>query len=48
MVVTCGIPVLKGSELLQTPFCSIWTVPEAEPDATVATTWVSLQLTTVP
>jgi hypothetical protein len=41
-----GVLELKGTELLQTPFCRICAYPEAEPGATVAITCASLQLTT--
>ena len=48
MLAICGKLIAKGTELLQTPFCRICAVPEAEPGATVATTWPSLQLVTTP
>src|SRR5207247_8958623 len=48
ILVIRGLLIVKGMELLQTPFCRIWALPELEPDATVAITCPSLQLTTCP
>src|SRR6266568_3055804 len=48
ILVIRGLLIVKGMELLQTPFCRICALPELEPDATVATTCPSLQLTTSP
>ncbi len=39
---------LNGTALLQTPFCRTWALPEVDPPATRATTWVSLQNCTSP
>src|SRR5207302_4498919 len=44
----CGTPVLKESVLLHTPFWRICAFPDNDPGATVATTWLSFQLTTEP
>ena len=37
----------NGTELLITPFCRTSAFPDIAPMATIATTWVSLQLCTV-
>src|SRR5437667_9679186 len=48
ILVIRGLLIVKGMELLQTPFCRICALPELEPDATVVITCPSLQLTTCP
>src|SRR5438046_5515945 len=48
ILVIRGLLIVEGIELLQNPFCRICALPELEPDATVAITCPSLQLTTCP
>src|SRR5258707_10342092 len=47
-LVMCWAFPLNATALLITPFCRIRTLPEADPGATAATTWLSLQPCTTP
>jgi hypothetical protein len=47
-LVIMGAITVKFVEFDQTPPCRIWAVPEADPEAMLATTCVSLQLKTEP
>src|SRR6185295_4883028 len=48
MLVTFGWMTVKAVELLQTPICCTWTLPDSAVAATVATICVALQLTILP
>jgi hypothetical protein len=47
-LVMVGLATVKLTVLDCNPFCSTCTVPDCAVDATVATTWMSLQLFTTP